>query len=52
LALTGLGRPDLGLDVSAEKSVTRQETERMLGLKGGTLEGPADEMARGDCIRF
>ncbi|HYC16025.1 MAG TPA: EAL domain-containing protein [Pseudolabrys sp.] len=41
LALTGAGDLIWDWDVSADKVYTSPETEHMLGLKRGTLEGPA-----------
>src|SRR6476619_5597116 len=41
LALTGAGDMIWDWDVSADKVFTSPETEHMLGLKRGTLEGPA-----------
>ena len=41
LALTGAGDLIWDWDVSADKVFTSPETEHMLGLKRGTLEGPA-----------
>ncbi len=41
LALTGAGDLIWDWDVSADKVYTSTETEHMLGLKRGTLEGPA-----------
>ena len=41
LALTGSGDLIWDWDVSADKVFTSPETEAMLGLKRGTLEGPA-----------
>jgi diguanylate cyclase (GGDEF)-like protein/PAS domain S-box-containing protein len=41
LALTGAGDLIWDWDVSADKVFTSAETESMLGLKRGTLEGPA-----------
>jgi diguanylate cyclase (GGDEF)-like protein/PAS domain S-box-containing protein len=41
LALTGAGDLIWDWDVSADKVFTSPETELMLGLKRGTLEGPA-----------
>ena len=41
LALTGAGDLIWDWDVSADKVYTSPETEQMLGLKRGTLEGPA-----------
>ena len=41
LALTGAGDMIWDWDVSADKVFTSPETETMLGLKSGTLEGPA-----------
>ncbi len=41
LALTGAGDMIWDWDVSADKVFTSPETEQMLGLKRGTLEGPA-----------
>src|SRR5437763_16994630 len=41
LALTGAGDMIWGWDVSADKVCTRAETETLLGLKRGSLEGPA-----------
>jgi len=41
LALTGAGDLIWDWDVSADKIYTSPETEQMLGLKRGTLEGPA-----------
>jgi diguanylate cyclase (GGDEF)-like protein/PAS domain S-box-containing protein len=41
LALTGAGDLIWDWDVSADKVFTSPETESMLGLKRGTLEGPA-----------
>ncbi|MGH6777978.1 MAG: EAL domain-containing protein [Bradyrhizobium sp.] len=41
LALTGSGDLIWDWDVSADKVFTSQETEHLLGLKRGTLEGPA-----------
>jgi diguanylate cyclase (GGDEF)-like protein/PAS domain S-box-containing protein len=41
LALTGAGDLIWDWDVSADKVFTSPETEQMLGLKRGTLEGPA-----------
>ena len=41
LALTGAGDMIWDWDVSADKVFTSPETEQLLGLKRGTLEGPA-----------
>ena len=41
LALTGAGDLIWDWDVSADKVYTSPETEQLLGLKRGTLEGPA-----------
>jgi len=41
LALTGAGDMVWDWDVSADKVFTSPETEHLLGLKRGTLEGPA-----------
>jgi len=41
LALTGAGDMIWDWDVSADKVFTSPETEQILGLKRGTLEGPA-----------
>jgi len=41
LALTGAGDMIWDWDVSADKIFTSPETEHLLGLKRGTLEGPA-----------
>jgi diguanylate cyclase (GGDEF)-like protein/PAS domain S-box-containing protein len=41
LALTGAGDLIWDWDVSADKIYTSPETEQLLGLKRGTLEGPA-----------
>jgi diguanylate cyclase (GGDEF)-like protein/PAS domain S-box-containing protein len=41
LALTGAGDMIWDWDVSADKVYTSPETEQLLGLKRGTLEGPA-----------
>jgi diguanylate cyclase (GGDEF)-like protein/PAS domain S-box-containing protein len=41
LALTGAGDMIWDWDVSADKIFTSPETEQLLGLKRGTLEGPA-----------
>ena len=41
LALTGAGDLIWDWDVSADKVFTSQETEHLLGLKRGVLEGPA-----------
>jgi len=41
LALTGAGDMIWDWDVSADKTFTSPETEQLLGLKRGTLEGPA-----------
>ncbi|MEI7806399.1 MAG: EAL domain-containing protein [Hyphomicrobiales bacterium] len=41
LALTGAGDMIWDWDVSADKVFTSPETEHLLGLKRGTLEGPA-----------
>ncbi|MDB5601801.1 MAG: diguanylate cyclase/phosphodiesterase [Xanthobacteraceae bacterium] len=41
LALTGAGDMVWDWDVSADKVFTSPETEQLLGLKRGTLEGPA-----------
>jgi len=41
LALTGSGDLIWDWDVSADKVFTSPETESLLGLKRGTLEGPA-----------
>ncbi len=41
LALTGAGDMIWDWDVSADKIYTSPETEQLLGLKRGTLEGPA-----------
>src|SRR6185437_15172339 len=41
LALTGSGDLIWDWDVSADKVFTSPETEGLLGLKRGTLEGPA-----------
>jgi diguanylate cyclase (GGDEF)-like protein/PAS domain S-box-containing protein len=41
LALTGAGDMIWDWDVSADKVFTSPETEQMLGLKRGTLDGPA-----------
>jgi diguanylate cyclase (GGDEF)-like protein/PAS domain S-box-containing protein len=41
LALTGAGDMIWDWDVSADKVYTSPETEHLLGLKRGTLEGPA-----------
>ncbi|HEX5210363.1 MAG TPA: EAL domain-containing protein [Pseudolabrys sp.] len=41
LALTGAGDLIWDWDVSADKIFTSHETEQLLGLKRGTLEGPA-----------
>jgi diguanylate cyclase (GGDEF)-like protein/PAS domain S-box-containing protein len=41
LALTGAGDMIWDWDVSADKVFTSPETEQVLGLKRGTLEGPA-----------
>jgi PAS domain S-box-containing protein len=41
LALTGAGDMIWDWDVSADKVFTSPETEALLGLKRGTLEGPA-----------
>jgi diguanylate cyclase (GGDEF)-like protein/PAS domain S-box-containing protein len=43
LALTGAGDMIWDWDVSADKVYTSPETEHVLGLKRGTLEGPAAE---------
>jgi diguanylate cyclase (GGDEF)-like protein/PAS domain S-box-containing protein len=43
LALTGAGDMIWDWDVSADKVFTSPETEHALGLKRGTLEGPAAE---------
>ena len=47
LALTGAGDMIWDWDVSADKVFTSPETEQLLGLKRGTLEGPAARLARG-----
>src|SRR5262249_52823138 len=41
LALTGAGDLIWDWDVAADKGFTSQETEALLGLKRGALEGPA-----------
>jgi diguanylate cyclase (GGDEF)-like protein/PAS domain S-box-containing protein len=41
LALTGAGDMIWDWDVSSDKVFTSPETEAVLGLKGGTLDGPA-----------
>src|SRR5215475_13126496 len=41
LALTGAGDMIWDWDVSADRIYTSPETEHLLGLKRGTLEGPA-----------
>ena len=46
LALTGAGDMIWDWDVSADKVFTSPETEHMLGLKRGALEGPAATLAR------
>ena len=46
LALTGAGDMIWDWDVSADKVFTSPETEHMLGLKRGALEGPAAHLAR------
>jgi diguanylate cyclase (GGDEF)-like protein/PAS domain S-box-containing protein len=43
LALTGAGDLIWDWDVSADKVYTSPETEAMVGLKRGTLEGPASQ---------
>ena len=56
LALTGAGDLIWDWDVSADKVFTSPETEHMLGLKRGALEGPAatwlEVLHPLDCDRF
>jgi diguanylate cyclase (GGDEF)-like protein/PAS domain S-box-containing protein len=56
LALTGAGDMIWDWDVSADKVFTSPETEHILGLKRGTLEGPAaswlDVLHPLDRVRF
>ena len=51
LALTGAGDMIWDWDVSADKVFTSPEAEQLLGLKRGTLEGPAAQLARSAASR-